>query len=70
MAVKTDLCCGRDVAQLLRMGWCHPVRRKSASSQEARALLAVRRRLQRTLTDLEQTTRGLLRGLRAKMWPA
>ena len=67
MAVKTDRRDARGIAQLLRMGWYRPVHRKSASSQEVRALLAARKRLQRTLIDLEQTTRGLLRGFGLKM---
>ena len=67
MAVKTDLCCARAIAHLLRMGWYRAVHRKSASSQEVRALLAARKQLQRTLIDLEQTMRGLLRGFGLKM---
>lgn len=67
MAVKTHRRDARGIARLLRMGWCRAVRRKSASSREARALLAARKRLQRTLIDLEQTVRGLLRGFGLKM---
>ncbi len=66
MAVKTDLCCARGIAQLLRMGRSRPVHRKSAHSQEVRALLAARKRLQQTLIDLEQAMRGLLRGFGPK----
>ena len=67
MAVKTDRRDARGIAQLLRMGWYRPVHRKSTSSQEVRALLAALKRLQRTLIDLEQTMRGLLRGFGLKM---
>ena len=67
MAVKTDRRDARGIAQLLRMGWYRPVHRKSASSQEVRALLAARKKLQQTLIDLEQTMRGLLRGFGLKM---
>ncbi len=67
MAVKTDRRDARGIAQLLRMGWYRPVHRKSASSQEVRALLAARKQMQGRLIDLEQTTRGLLRGFGLKM---
>ena len=67
MAVKTDRRDARGIAQLLRMGWYRPVHRKSASSQEVRLLLAARKQMQGGLIDLEQTTRGLLRGFGLKM---
>lgn len=67
MVVKTDRRDARGIAQLLRMGWYRPVHRKSASSQEMRALLAGRRQMQAKAIDLEQTLRGLLRGFGMKL---
>jgi transposase len=67
MTVKTDRRDARGIAQLLRMGWYRPVHRKSATSQEVRALLAARKQMQCKLIDLEQTARGLLRGFGLKM---
>lgn len=67
MAVKTDRRDARGIAQLLRMGWYRPVHRKSASSQDVRLLLTARKQVQGGLIDLEQTTRGLLRGFGLKM---
>ena len=65
--VKTDRRDARGIAQLLRMGWFRPVHRKSVPSQEVRALLAGRKRLQIKAMDLEQTLRGLLRGFGLKV---
>jgi transposase len=67
MAVKTDRRDARGIAQLLRMGWFRPVHRKSVPSQEIRALLGARKRLQIKVMDLEQTLRGLLRGFGLKV---
>lgn len=67
MAVKTDRCDARGIAQLLRMGWFRPVHRKSVPSQEVRALLAARKQMQIKAMDLEQTMRGLLRGFGMKV---
>lgn len=44
MAVKTDRRDARGIFQLLRMGWCRPVHRRSVPL-EVRALLAVRKQL-------------------------
>lgn len=65
--VKTDRRDARGLAQLLRMGWYRPAHRKSASSQEMRALLAGRRQMHSKAIDLEQTLRGLLRGFGMKI---
>lgn len=46
MPVKTDRKDARGIAQLLRMGWYHPVHAKSADAQEVRALLTARKLLQ------------------------
>lgn len=67
MEVKTDRRDARGIAQLLRMGRCRPVHRKSLPSQEVRALLAARKQLQIKVIDLEQTVRGLLRGFGLKV---
>ena len=67
MAVKTDRRDARGIAQLLRMGWFRPVHRKSAPSQEIRALLGARKQMQIKAMDLEQTLRGLLRGFGLKV---
>ena len=59
MAIKTDRRDARGIAQLLRMGWYRPVRRKSVPSQEVRALLAARKQMQIKAMDLELRGFGL-----------
>jgi transposase len=61
--VKTDRRDARGMAQLLRMGWFRPVHAKSPGSQEVRALLVARKRLQHKLTEIELSIRGILRGI-------
>lgn len=46
MPVKTDRKDARGIAQLMRLGWFHPVHCKSLPAQEVRALLTVRKLLQ------------------------
>ena len=65
--VKTDRRDARGMAQLLRMGWFRPVHVKSAASQEVRALLVARKRLQHKLIDIELSIRGILRGFGLKI---
>jgi transposase len=65
--VKTDRRDARGMAQLLRMGWFRPVHTKSTGSQEVRALLVARKQLQRKLTDVELSIRGILRGFGLKV---
>jgi transposase len=67
MTVKTDRKDARGIAQLLRMGWFHPVHRKSPTSQEVRALLVGRKLLQNKLLDVELSIRGILRGFGLKV---
>jgi transposase len=69
MTVKTDRRDARGIAQLLRLGWYRPVHAKSASAQEVRALLTVRKLIQAKLLDVESGIRGLLRGFGLKVGP-
>jgi transposase len=61
MPVKTDRKDARGIAQLPRVGWFRPVRRKSPGAQEVRALLVGRKLLQGKLRDVELSIRGSLR---------
>jgi transposase len=67
MPVKTDRRDAEGMAHLLRMGWFRPVHCKSASSQEARALLASRKLLVSKAVDIELGIRGVLRGFGMKI---
>jgi transposase len=67
MPVKTDRKDARGIAQLLRLGWFRPVRCKSASAQETRALLTARKLLQAKRLDVEMSLRGVLRGFGLKV---
>src|SRR5881398_1596007 len=67
MVVKTDRKDARGIAQLLRMGWYRPLRRKSPAAQEVRALLVGRKLLQAKLRDVELSIRGILRGFGLKV---
>jgi len=67
MPVKTDRRDAQGMAHLLRMGWFRPVHCKSASSQEARALLTGRKLLVNKARDIELGIRGILRGFGLKM---
>lgn len=69
MPVKTDRRDARGIAQLLRLGWYRPVHVKSASAQEARALLTARKLIQGKLLDIECGMRGVLRGFGLKVGP-
>ena len=62
MVVKTDRKDARGMAQLLRTGWFRPVHVKTMDAREQRALLSARATLVARLTDIENSTRGLLRG--------
>src|SRR3712207_3610921 len=66
MVVKTDRRDARGIAQLMRLGWCRPVRGKSPAVQEIRALLGGRRMPLGELLDLELSIRGILRGFGLK----
>jgi transposase len=70
MPVKTDRLDARGIAQLVRLGWFRPVWCKSASSQEARALLGARRLLLDKAKDVEKSLRGLLRNFGLKLGKA
>lgn len=67
MPVKTDRKDARIIAELMRVGWAHPVHCKSLSSQEIRTLLAARKTLQSKRIDIELSLRGLLRGFGLKV---
>ena len=67
MPVKTDRRDAQGMAHLLRMGWFRPVHCKSASSQEARALLTGRKLLVKKTIDIELGVRGILRGFGLKL---
>jgi transposase len=65
--VKTDRRDARGMTQLLRMGWFRPVHAKSVGSQEVRALLVARKQLQKKLSDIALSLRGILRGFGLKV---
>jgi transposase len=69
MPVKTDRRDAEGIARLLRMGWFRPVHCKSISAQELRALLSIRRALQKAVLDIEQSLRGVLRNFGLKLGP-
>ena len=51
MPINTDRRDAEGIARLLHMGWFRPVHCKSISSQETRALLTIRKTLQRSCRD-------------------
>jgi transposase len=67
MPVKTDRTDARGIAQLMRLGWFRPVRCKSVSAQEARAVLQARRLMKDKQHDVELSLRGLLRNFGLKL---
>jgi transposase len=67
MPVKSDRKDGRNIAQLMRLGWFRPVHCKSISAQEVRALLTARKLVQSKLRDIEMSLRGMLRGFGLKV---
>jgi transposase len=69
MPVKTDRNDARGMAQLMRLGWFHPVHCKSPAAQETRALLTARKLVQSKLYDVEMCLRGILRGFGLKVGP-
>jgi transposase len=69
MPVKTDRNDARGIAQLMRLGWFHPVHCKSVAAQETRALLTARKLLQTKHHDVGLSLRGILRGFGLKVGP-
>ena len=67
MPVKSDRNDGRNIAQLMRLGWFRPVHCKSMSAQETRAMLTARKLIQTKLQDIENSLRGILRGFGLKV---
>ena len=63
MPVKSDRNDARGIAQLMRLGWFRPVHCKSLAAQELRAVLTARKLVQSKLHDIENSLRGILRGL-------
>jgi transposase len=61
--LKADRRDAYGIAQLLRMGWFRPIRVKTASARERRVFLNARDTLVRCLSDLDNSVRGLLRGI-------
>ena len=49
------------LARLLHLGWFRPVRCKSVSAQEVRAVLGARKAIKQSMIALEMPMRGLLR---------
>jgi transposase len=64
MPAKTDRNDAIGLAQIVRTGWCKGVHVKSASSHEARALLATRSQFVQIRCDLENQIRNVLRTFR------
>ena len=67
MTVKSDRNDGRNIAQLMRLGWFRPVHCKSLAAQETRAMLTARMLVQSKLHDVESSLRGILRGFGLKV---
>jgi transposase len=61
MPIKTDRRDAEGIARLLHLGWFRPVRCKSVSAQEVRAVLSARKAVQQGFITLEMSLRGLLR---------
>mgnify|MGYP002713128443 CR=1 FL=1 len=66
MPIKTGRRDTEGIARLLHLGWFRPVRCKSVSAQEVRAVRGARKAVQQAMIFLEMSLRGLLRnfGLR------
>jgi transposase len=67
MPIKTDRRDAEGIARLLHLGWFRPVRCKSVSTQEVRALLSARKAVQQGMIALEMSLRGLLRNFGLKV---
>src|SRR5207302_4120909 len=67
MPVKSDRNDARGIAQLMRLGWFRPVHCKSMGAQETRAELTARKLVQSKLRDIENSLRGMLRGVGLKV---
>ena len=67
MSVKSDRNDARGISQLMRLGWFRPVHCKSIGAQETRAVLTARKLVQSKLHDVENSTRGILRGFGLKV---
>ncbi len=67
MPIKTDRRDAEGIARLLHLGWFRPVRCKSVSAQEVRALLGARKVVQQGCITLKLSLRGLLRNFGLKV---
>lgn len=67
MRVKTDRNDARGIAQLIRLGWFKSVHVKTASAQEARALLNGRQFIVDKVTGIENSMRANLRNFGLKV---
>jgi len=67
MPVKTDRKDAQGIAELMRMGWFHPVHCKSIDAQETRAMLTARKLVQKQVFEVESSLRGILRGFGLKV---
>lgn len=67
MGNKTDRKDARGLAQLLRTGWYREVHAKSLAAQDARALLTARRQVLSSLVQVENSIRGLLKTVGARL---
>ena len=52
---------------MIRLGWFRPVHCKSISARETRALLTAHKLVQTKLLDVENSLRGILRGVGLKV---
>lgn len=67
MRNKTDRKDARGLAQLLRTGWYRPVHVKSQGAQDRRALLSARAQVHASLVQIENSLRGLLKAVGARL---
>ena len=69
MPIKTGRRDAEGIARLLQMGWFRPVRCKTVSSQETRALLSSRKSVKDALINMELSLRDVLRNFGLKLGP-
>jgi len=67
MGNKTDRKDARGLAQLLRTGWYREVHAKSEAAQDIRALLVARSQVLSSLVQVENSIRGLLKTVGARL---
>jgi len=67
MPIKMDRRDAEGFARLLHLGWFRPVRCKSVSAQEVRAVLGARKAVQQNMITMKMSLRGLLQNFGARV---